>query len=169
MAALDLAFSLASERGIRRRRRALVGIRPPYGATSPADEQRQATVEEHELQVAESLAGLAEKYPDVDVATTRPRRIRAGRSTRPRGTPTCSSSAPGVGRRQVGGARLGQPARRRARALPGGGGPGRCMNAVTDTSARKNAHLGTQEPAPRRARTRTPAAGGKDGGESLTC
>ena len=68
MAALDLAFALASERGIG------VGVVHSWGPAAvrrdlTSNEQRRATVEEHELQVAESLAGLAEKYPDVDVTT----------------------------------------------------------------------------------------------------
>ena len=68
LAALDLAFALASERG------SGVGIVHSWdpGAVRrdlTADEQRRAAATEHELRVAESLAGLAEKYPDVDVAT----------------------------------------------------------------------------------------------------
>ena len=68
LAALDLAFALASERGTG------VGVVHSWGPAAvrrdlTSSEQRRATVEEHELQVAESLAGLAEKYPDVDVTT----------------------------------------------------------------------------------------------------
>ena len=68
LSALDLAFELAAERGTG------VGVVHSWGAAAvrrdlTSHEQRRATVEEHELQVAESLAGLAEKYPDVDVLT----------------------------------------------------------------------------------------------------
>lgn len=68
LAALDLAFALASDRGIG------VGVVHSWGPAAvrrdlTSYEQRRATVEEHELQVGESLAGLAEKYPDVDVTT----------------------------------------------------------------------------------------------------
>jgi nucleotide-binding universal stress UspA family protein len=68
LAALDLAFALASTRG------SGVGVVHSWGPVAvrrdlTRSEQRRATVEEHELQVAESLAGLAETYPDVDVTT----------------------------------------------------------------------------------------------------
>ena len=68
MAALDLAFALASEREIG------VAVVHSWGPAAvrrdlTSHEQRQATVEEHALQVAESLAGLSDKYPDVDVTT----------------------------------------------------------------------------------------------------
>jgi nucleotide-binding universal stress UspA family protein len=68
LAALDLAFGLAAERG------GGVAVVHSWGPAAvrrdlTSHEQRRATVEEHELQVAESLAGLAEKYPDVEVAT----------------------------------------------------------------------------------------------------
>ena len=145
MAALDLAFALASERGIG------VGVVHSWGPAAvrrdlTSHEQRQATVEEHELQVAESLAGLAEKYPDVDVTTHQaeedPRRALDER----RGTPTCSSSAPAVGAR---------PSRRCSARSAGTSSSTRTARSWWSALPpdRKNPHLGTQEPAPRQART----------------